>query len=832
MKLSIIMPCYNVADTLDRAIESILWQRTDYEYEIIIIDDASTDATAEIALGYVANHENIRYFKNEENAGNAHSFYRGLCESTGEYFCVLDGDDYYSTPSKLEKQIRFLEQDLKEEYVAVATNFVIDFGDGTVHIPNRAKVTEFTYIDLMLSRHAYLHTATYMYRNIFKDSVPEYFDMKLYRGDTPRTLFHLMYSGKKVRVLDFVGSVYSYTLEGIWSACNEKDHFAYQVNFYKEHGKYVRTEFEKQYAERMAEQNQSKLEKVGDEVQHHYPQISIEQALKEIRRIANTFAFKEREIVLREIYASEYIDTLCETLGYIARIHEPDLRQVEVDESVVCILVSRLNPHGGGIFTEIRELAGIFSDKEIFIFQTEGGDIDEDAYHAFELDPNVHLVSYPSEIKEPFHWLSRKIRNLAPYRAYFYCSHNDTYSQALMDDGPCENICLFSFDHGYIVGIFNDCLDVIAAKRPVDYRLLSKCFKDKLIYLPAWSNREISLGEEAGYQPYADHEGIVTASGAARYYKVNGEAPYRYIDIVMRLLTEFGGVHYHYGQLPDSVLFEIRERLDQAGLPEDRFVHIEWAQDMPGDLLNNHVDLFIEPFPTVSYKMTLNVLSVGVPVAAWRSLKRMSTTDFIPPDSIWWHNEQSLIDEIAHLTKSELEVKSKSALAYFKKNHAKQAVAPFIRENRTMPIEVSDIPYYADDEIHDIADYLPLFGMTNIAVMKRVLDEQRRTIRLNRRRKSEEKKALKACCQVRDSRSFKIGYVVTAPLRGIKKCCKGVSSTTTACEDLHHMPAAAFVEHYGPKKSLLLVKRIKESRTYRVGRLLTAPARAVKKIIR
>lgn len=831
MKLSVIMPCYNVADTLERAIDSILMQRTDASYEVIIIDDASKDDTARIALDYADRFDNIYYLRNDVNSGNAHSFYRGLCAAKGDYFCVLDGDDYYSVRDKFEKQISFLDDDLNGEYVAVATNFVIDFGDGTVHVPNRPSVSEFTYVDLMLQHSAYLHTATYMYRNIFRNNVPEYFDMALYRGDTPRTIFHLMYSGKKVKILDFFGSVYSYTLKGIWSACNEKEHFAYQVNFFTEHKKFLRTEFEKNYAERMMELNQKKYDNVGEKAIHHYPQISIEQCLREIRRIVSKFAFKEKEYVLREIYASEYIDSLCATLGCIARTNDPELRQIEVDENVICIFISRLNPQKGGIFNEIKELVEIHADKTVYIIQTDSVDISGIAYQELGRLSNAFPLAAPPSCKDPFRWLSRKISDLAPYRAYYFCSHNDVYSPALVQDGPCQNICLFSFDHGYVVGLFNDLLDVVAAKRPVDYRLLRKYFPEKLIYLPAWGDGDDCPDYDYTYSSFANDDAITTASGAARFYKVDGEVPYRYIDLVIRLIIELGARHYHFGPLPLEVLDEVQTRLAEANVDPNRFVYIEWSSDIPADLLRYHVDLFLEPFPTVSYKLTLNVLLAGVPVAAWQSIKRMSVTDFIPADSILWRSGDELIDKLGALTAAQLESMSKNAIDYYKTHHSRSFLLPYIREATTVPIDIEAIPYYADDEIHDIADYLRLFGQNNIAVMHRYLDEKRLIRKKQQDAAVMGKQALDECKRLKRSKSFKIGCMLTQPYRNARRMLSG-KQANTPCDDLRRKSPKAFVKKYGPSTALKHISEMKKSRAYRLGRVVTAPGRKIKRIMK
>ena len=102
IKLSVIMPCYNMGDTLDRAIESIVMQKTDFNYEIIIVDDKSTDNTLSIARKWAAKHFNIHIVEHSENQGNAMAFYDGLSAANGDYFCVLDGDHYYTVPDKFQ----------------------------------------------------------------------------------------------------------------------------------------------------------------------------------------------------------------------------------------------------------------------------------------------------------------------------------------------------------------------------------------------------------------------------------------------------------------------------------------------------------------------------------------------------------------------------------------------------------------------------------------------------------------------------------------------------------------------------------------------------------
>lgn len=105
--VSIIMPSYNTADYIEVSIESV--QHQTYEnWELIIVDDCSTDNTDEVVRPFLID-ERIHYLKNEKNSGAAISRNRALREAKGKWIAFLDSDDLW-LPEKLEKQVVFMEQ--------------------------------------------------------------------------------------------------------------------------------------------------------------------------------------------------------------------------------------------------------------------------------------------------------------------------------------------------------------------------------------------------------------------------------------------------------------------------------------------------------------------------------------------------------------------------------------------------------------------------------------------------------------------------------------------------------------------------------------------------
>ena len=108
--ISFIIPTYNSANTIKRAIDSILNQNTDLEYEIIIVDDGSTDNTEEVLKCY-ENDKRIKYCK-KDNSGVADTRNYGVKMATGEYIIFVDSDDYISE-NLLNDIERFIRQGIE-----------------------------------------------------------------------------------------------------------------------------------------------------------------------------------------------------------------------------------------------------------------------------------------------------------------------------------------------------------------------------------------------------------------------------------------------------------------------------------------------------------------------------------------------------------------------------------------------------------------------------------------------------------------------------------------------------------------------------------------------
>src|SRR6266702_1500393 len=111
MKLSVLMITYNHEKYIAQALDSVLMQEVDSNYEIVIGEDCSTDNTRKIVLDYQRKYPNkIRALLPDKNLGMLWNFVATYEACQGKYVAILEGDDYWSSPVKLQKQVDFLDK--------------------------------------------------------------------------------------------------------------------------------------------------------------------------------------------------------------------------------------------------------------------------------------------------------------------------------------------------------------------------------------------------------------------------------------------------------------------------------------------------------------------------------------------------------------------------------------------------------------------------------------------------------------------------------------------------------------------------------------------------
>jgi len=220
-KVSVCLQTYNHAAYIAQALDSVLMQKTDFDYEIILGEDESSDGTREICIDYAERHaDRIRLFLRSRKdvipihgrATGRFNFIENLKAAQGKYLALLDGDDYWTDPYKLQKQADFLDE--HPDY-AICFHRVREWNETTGKIAGilpRSVRRSYRFVDLL--HWNFIPTVSVMIRNKAIDEFPGWF-YEIPVGDWP--LFLLCAQHGEIGLINEVMAVYRVHSRGYWS---------------------------------------------------------------------------------------------------------------------------------------------------------------------------------------------------------------------------------------------------------------------------------------------------------------------------------------------------------------------------------------------------------------------------------------------------------------------------------------------------------------------------------------------------------------------------------------------------------------------------------------
>lgn len=219
LMVSVCCTTYNHKQFIAQTIESFLMQRTNFEFEIIVGDDCSTDGTSAVLETFKKKYPTkIKVLSPTKNMGAHYNTIKTTNTCKGKYIALCDGDDYWTDPYKLQKQVDFLEQN-PEYVICCHYTRVIDINNNTLHVEPKPVPLIYTYYDLLVGKQVETKTATVVYHNIA--AVNQIFQkpwyIKCYAGDKLLKLFATFNTGRKIYVIPEVMSCYRNHTGGVWS---------------------------------------------------------------------------------------------------------------------------------------------------------------------------------------------------------------------------------------------------------------------------------------------------------------------------------------------------------------------------------------------------------------------------------------------------------------------------------------------------------------------------------------------------------------------------------------------------------------------------------------
>lgn len=230
MKASISIITYNHEKFIGQALDSVLMQDVNFEYEIVIGEDCSTDNTRKILLEYQDKHPaKIHLLLPEKNQGLIRNFVQTYKTCRGEYIATLDGDDYWTSPKKLQSQVDFLDShpDFSMCFHPVRYYYDDDKNKPGSLYPIISKEIS-TVEDLLISN--FIPTCGVMFRNNLFGCFPEWF-YTLGMEDWPLHVLNAQYG--KIGCIDHVMGDYRIHSGSVWSSKNKIYKSLEDIKFYK-----------------------------------------------------------------------------------------------------------------------------------------------------------------------------------------------------------------------------------------------------------------------------------------------------------------------------------------------------------------------------------------------------------------------------------------------------------------------------------------------------------------------------------------------------------------------------------------------------------------------
>lgn len=239
--LTVICTTYNHVSYIEHALESIIRQRTNFRFTVVVGDDASTDGTTDLVRQYAEKYPNlIQIFPRAHNlgmSGNALDLYQRVCS---KYLAICEGDDYWTDEEKLQKQVDFLETH-PDYAICFHPVALLNEPEGTVSGIFPDPKTRFNKLSLTLDdllKHNFIQTNSVVFRWRFDTNDPELMTIISDQMQPGDYILHLMHAEiGKIGCLNEVMAVYRLHPGGAWAGAGIRDEWFLKwgvsiLNFY------------------------------------------------------------------------------------------------------------------------------------------------------------------------------------------------------------------------------------------------------------------------------------------------------------------------------------------------------------------------------------------------------------------------------------------------------------------------------------------------------------------------------------------------------------------------------------------------------------------------
>ncbi len=220
--LTVCLITYNQVSFVKNALSGIKKQRTNFDYSIVIADDFSTDGTRDLIHNFAYKNQNTTIILQSKNVSYSKNFHDLMLKPDTKYIAYLEGDDYWTDPYKLQKQVDYMENN--PNVSCCATRFDIINTNGIIEntskqFPNKlVKLTEKDTIDANWSP---IQTLTLVFKTEVIRPLPGFFyDNRIYAGDWALAIWFSLHG--EIHILPDSTAIKRHNSGGVWTSLKDE----------------------------------------------------------------------------------------------------------------------------------------------------------------------------------------------------------------------------------------------------------------------------------------------------------------------------------------------------------------------------------------------------------------------------------------------------------------------------------------------------------------------------------------------------------------------------------------------------------------------------------
>lgn len=397
---------------------------------------------------------------------------------------------------------------------------------------------------------------------------------------------------------------------------------------------------------------------------------SLNCALLRIYRVVDTIT--TTPTLMPQPVGSEALDTLCQQIGektYAMLV--PDKGAIIPAKEATHLYIATKLQKSGGHTRVIERLIESNPDVRHIVLSTERMGRSDRAFMRKRYTNNKNITFEFCARRSwlgTLMWLQKSLLRHAPVKTYLFNHHQDSASVAAIQPSMCLDAYFYHHgDHHLCLGAtFRHMTHVDL--HPMAFYQCRRVLGLDTQYLPMAAEDK---GMRNSAEPFLGNGALVTCT-AARSNKI--EIPYfvNYCNVIPDLLAATGGRHIHIGTLSRRARRHITNRLEQCGVPADRFVYVPYVPSVWKALHQYHVDVYVASFPYGGGLTLVEAMGSGTPVILHEHLTStiLRCAELAYPGALRWRYPEELIRYCKQLTQQQLKEQSRIAREHYLRHHA------------------------------------------------------------------------------------------------------------------------------------------------------------------